>query len=141
MKVGPVDNVRVSDINMTALERQLRRDRIGSISVEVRRRHRFMRDLVVSAYIKNEQELISFLEPLEELSENINMQPIRVLVDEYGTHLNGFYWLQNVDRDTVARTVYVEEYSFELVYVGNPQTHKTGYLLQSLSQVTNDWGI
>jgi len=133
--------ISVNDLSKTEIDLSPLRDSIGPISVSVRRRLRQRTDLEVTTYAKNQTEVIYTIMPLEELSENVLVQPVYVLVTEYGNLINGFYKLQNVRREPVIGSYYVEEVTFELVYVGNANTHIRGFGLSDLETVSNDWGI
>lgn len=139
--VGGVEGVILGDIRSTTLSRDMRRTDIGPISVTVGRRYRGNKDLTVSSWTRHETDVTQVLEPLIEQSENTKLQPVYVVSDEYNGHINGFYWLQNVERDTYSGSHFVEEFTFELVYVGNNDSHQRGYVLRSLRSVSNDWGI
>jgi len=133
--------VNINSISRTSLAMSMRRTSVGSISVSVNRRSRKQDDLEITTYAKNEDDVNLVIVPLEEMSENVEIQPIYVIFSEYGNLFNGFYRIQNVRRRPIMGGYFVEEVTFEMVKAGNSATHMWSYNVKDLSTVTNDWNI
>jgi len=134
--VGPVENVRIREISRTSLSLSFTRDSVGRISFRTFERKR---SLTVESRVLSEDELSKVLEPLEELA--LKNPQVRVIANEYNGHLNGFYVLQRVERDPIVGTSFVESFTFELIYIGNKNSHSDGFHVSQLGSVENDWGI
>jgi len=140
MNVGPVEDVRISGIAFGNLSHSPLRDSIGRINISSES-YSIQRDIEVESWIKTESEFDSISASLVELSYNKLVQPVYVISTEYSNKINGFYKLQNVRRESLSPIAFIESLRFELIYVGNTDTHIRGYEVTSLSTVTNDWNI